>query len=236
MTALGGEIGYFSGDPLRLLEDAQILRPNYFPSVPRVLNRIYQSAMLAGQAPGMKGYLFRTALDTKLRRLKDTGNNKHVLWDRLVFSKVCSMQVAEAPYLRCPPLGPSRSRRTYQADDLWVCSNQCRRDGLPQGCVLLRRHRRYDQCSASCTVLFRMLIHRHNSFPPLSFGGVYLLHRITSHQGYVFGAISSVNCLQYSNDIITFYQLRYDRELRHMHPCLARRSLRQWYRRRATAV
>lgn len=88
IIAIGGEIGYFTGDPLRLLEDAQILRPNYFPSVPRVLNRVYQSAMLAGQAPGLKGYLFRTAMDTKLRRLRETGSNKHALWDRLVFSKV----------------------------------------------------------------------------------------------------------------------------------------------------
>ena len=46
---IGGAIGYFTGDPLRLLEDAAILKPNYFPSVPRVLNRVYQSAMLAGQ-------------------------------------------------------------------------------------------------------------------------------------------------------------------------------------------
>ena len=88
MISIGGEIGYFTGDPLRLLEDAQILRPNYFPSVPRVLNRVYQSAMLAAQAPGLKGYLFRSALDTKLKRLRETGVNKHALWDRLVFSKV----------------------------------------------------------------------------------------------------------------------------------------------------
>lgn len=49
MMCIGGAIGYFTGDPLRLLEDAAILKPIYFPSVPRVLNRVYQSAMLAGQ-------------------------------------------------------------------------------------------------------------------------------------------------------------------------------------------
>lgn len=87
--SLGGQIGFFTGDPLRLLEDAQILRPSYFPSVPRVLNRIYQSAMLAGDIPGFKGNLFRRAVATKLEKLRATGDNTHPFWDRLVFRKVC---------------------------------------------------------------------------------------------------------------------------------------------------
>jgi long-chain acyl-CoA synthetase len=85
---LGGQIGYFTGDPLRLLEDAQILKPTYFPSVPRVLNRIYQAAMLAGDVPGLRGNLFRKAVAVKLERLRTTGDNKHAFWDKLVFRKV----------------------------------------------------------------------------------------------------------------------------------------------------
>ncbi|KAH6905799.1 long-chain acyl-CoA synthetase [Coprinopsis sp. MPI-PUGE-AT-0042] len=84
----GGRIGYFSGDPLRLLEDAQILKPHIFPSVPRVLNRIYQSAMLAKEAPGLKGKLFQKALNTKLEELAKTGKTTHPLWDRIVFKKI----------------------------------------------------------------------------------------------------------------------------------------------------
>ncbi|EIM90194.1 acetyl-CoA synthetase-like protein [Stereum hirsutum FP-91666 SS1] len=88
VVATGGCIGYFTGDPLRLLEDAQILRPNYFPSVPRILNRVYQSAMAAGDVPGLKGALFRKAVATKLERLHTTGDPTHALWDKLVFRKI----------------------------------------------------------------------------------------------------------------------------------------------------
>jgi len=88
VLTLGGQIGYFTGDPLRLLEDAQILKPTYFPSVPRVLNRVYQAAMLAGDIPGLRGNLFRKAVAVKLERLRTTGDNTHAFWDKLVFRKV----------------------------------------------------------------------------------------------------------------------------------------------------
>ncbi|KIJ44209.1 hypothetical protein M422DRAFT_30387 [Sphaerobolus stellatus SS14] len=84
----GGGIGYFTGDPLRLLEDAQSLRPTAFPSVPRVLNRIYQAANMAGDVPGLKGNIFRKAVATKLANYRATGKLTHLLWDRLVFSKI----------------------------------------------------------------------------------------------------------------------------------------------------
>ncbi|KAG7086620.1 hypothetical protein E1B28_002563 [Marasmius oreades] len=89
MLACGGKVGYFTGDPLRLLEDCQILGPHLFPSVPRVLNRIYQAANAAGNAPGLKGLLFKKAVAAKLERLKRTGDITHPLWDRLVFRKAC---------------------------------------------------------------------------------------------------------------------------------------------------
>ncbi|KAH7889901.1 hypothetical protein F5I97DRAFT_1800610 [Phlebopus sp. FC_14] len=87
-VAVGGCIGFFTGDPLRLLEDAQMLKPHFFPSVPRVLNRVYQSAMAAGNVPGLKGALFRTAVKTKLDKLHATGDNTHPVWDKLVFRKI----------------------------------------------------------------------------------------------------------------------------------------------------
>ncbi|KIL69616.1 hypothetical protein M378DRAFT_1048314 [Amanita muscaria Koide BX008] len=87
-VAVGAKIGYFTGDPLRLLEDAQILRPQFFPSVPRVLNRIYQAAMAGGDVPGLRGTIFRKAVSAKLEKLRRTGDPTHPLWDRLVFRKI----------------------------------------------------------------------------------------------------------------------------------------------------
>lgn len=52
-----GVIAYTTGDPLRLLEDAQIIKPHIFPSVPRVLNRIHQAIMAQINAGGVKGEL-----------------------------------------------------------------------------------------------------------------------------------------------------------------------------------
>lgn len=37
----GMKIGYYNGDPLKLLDDLKVLKPTAFPSVPRLFNRIY---------------------------------------------------------------------------------------------------------------------------------------------------------------------------------------------------
>ncbi|KAF8742705.1 hypothetical protein AX14_002515 [Amanita brunnescens Koide BX004] len=86
--ATGARIGYFTGDPLRLLEDGQILKPQFFPSVPRVLNRVYQAAMAGGNVPGYRGTIFRKAIAAKMEKLRRTGDPTHVFWDKLVFRKI----------------------------------------------------------------------------------------------------------------------------------------------------
>lgn len=44
--------------------------------------------MQAAGLPGLKGFLFRSAVEAKLKKLRETGDNTHAFWDRLVFRKV----------------------------------------------------------------------------------------------------------------------------------------------------
>ena len=85
--SMGAQIGYTTGDPLNLLDDLAVLRPHFFPAVPRVLNRIYQAAMSAGSQPGIKGALFRRAVATKINNLRANNQFTHPFYDRLVFRK-----------------------------------------------------------------------------------------------------------------------------------------------------
>lgn len=58
-------VGYFTGDPLRLLEDAQILQPTFIAVVPRIIQRLYVSAYSVADAPGLKGSFFQIFLVRK---------------------------------------------------------------------------------------------------------------------------------------------------------------------------
>ncbi|EPT05970.1 hypothetical protein FOMPIDRAFT_1021105 [Fomitopsis schrenkii] len=99
--AVGGRIGYSTGDTLRLLEDIQILKPTFVAAVPRVLNRVYQVAMATASAPGLKGKLFRHATEVKLQQLRGTGQRTHALYDRLVFSKVAAVFGGQVQLMSC---------------------------------------------------------------------------------------------------------------------------------------
>lgn len=83
-----GIIAYTTGDPLRLLEDAQIIKPHIFPSVPRVLNRIHQAIMAQINAGGVKGSLLSRAINAKVDHYRKTGEVTHRVYDALVFRKV----------------------------------------------------------------------------------------------------------------------------------------------------
>eukprot|EP00164_Ancoracysta_twista_P000625 GFYU01000829.1.p1 GENE.GFYU01000829.1~~GFYU01000829.1.p1 ORF type:complete len:682 (-),score=271.98 GFYU01000829.1:229-2274(-) len=84
----GTAIGFYQGDPLKLLDDLAVLRPTLFPSVPRLWNRIYDKITQGAEAGGgLKASLFKKAMNSKLAWLKK-GKTTHCLWDTLVFSKV----------------------------------------------------------------------------------------------------------------------------------------------------
>ncbi|KFH69973.1 hypothetical protein MVEG_04776 [Podila verticillata NRRL 6337] len=88
-TYSGCKIGYFRGDVALLMEDIQELRPTFFPTVPRLLNRIYAKIVASTiEAPGLVGALSRRAVAAKLANLKAGKGVHHPVWDRLIFNKI----------------------------------------------------------------------------------------------------------------------------------------------------
>eukprot|EP00835_Amoeboradix_gromovi_P003354 NODE_218_length_14160_cov_0.274874.p1 type:complete len:741 gc:universal NODE_218_length_14160_cov_0.274874:12495-10273(-) len=78
----GARIGYFSGDTLKLLEDIQVLQPTFFPSVPRLLNRVYIQVQQATVSKhGVVGWLFNKAFATKLDQMARYNTNWHSVID-----------------------------------------------------------------------------------------------------------------------------------------------------------
>jgi len=59
---VGAKIGYYQGNPLKLIEDCGFLQPTIFPSVPRLYNRIYSVIkQRLDSAVGCKGMIVRKA-------------------------------------------------------------------------------------------------------------------------------------------------------------------------------
>ncbi len=95
---LGGTLIYWQRDPLRLLDDIKESRPTYFPSVPRVWEKIYSAATTGiADQPRLKRSIFGWALGVghRVRERERAGRHpgrlleaQHRLADRLVLSKV----------------------------------------------------------------------------------------------------------------------------------------------------
>ncbi|KAG5182215.1 putative long-chain-fatty-acid--CoA ligase [Tribonema minus] len=84
----GAAIGFYQGDTLKITSDLAELHPTIFPSVPRLLNKVYDKIMAGATASPVKKFLFTTALAAKTARMRATGDLHHPFWDKLVFSKV----------------------------------------------------------------------------------------------------------------------------------------------------
>jgi long-chain acyl-CoA synthetase len=85
----GGRIGYYSGDPLKILDDLQVLKPTIFPSVPRLFNRIYDR-IIAGvkEQSASKQWLFNKAVSSKTYYHARDASYNHKFYDTVVFAKM----------------------------------------------------------------------------------------------------------------------------------------------------
>lgn len=84
----GGAVGFSRGSPLLLVEDLQALQPTIFCAVPRLLSRIHDKIAQRSEGTDLASRLLRSAISTKLHRLKTQGSLSHLLFDSLVFARI----------------------------------------------------------------------------------------------------------------------------------------------------
>lgn len=84
----GGSIGFFRGDIKTLMDDMIALRPTVTPTVPRLLNRIYDKVKSSTESSFIKRNLLMFALKAKENEIKKGIIRNNSIWDKLVFKKV----------------------------------------------------------------------------------------------------------------------------------------------------
>ena len=88
MILLGGSIGFYGGDVLKLKDDLQALRPTIFASVPRLYSKFYDAIKKGiDDLTGFKGYLAKSALKSKLDQNAIDNSVTHSFYDKIIFSK-----------------------------------------------------------------------------------------------------------------------------------------------------
>src|ERR671918_2647882 len=106
---VGGILAYWERDPLKILPNLAEVKPHYFPSVPRIFEKIYTAATgKAEQAGGIQKRIFWWAIGVgkKVRELERQGRKpgfllqrQHDLADRLVLANIRNLfggQIVEA--------------------------------------------------------------------------------------------------------------------------------------------
>lgn len=87
-TYSGQKVGFYRGDPLKIVDDVALLKPTFFVSVPRLYNRIYDklNAKLR-DLKGPKKWMAQRGMGSKTKRFNSNGSSNHWFWDKLVFNK-----------------------------------------------------------------------------------------------------------------------------------------------------
>jgi long-chain acyl-CoA synthetase len=95
---LGTTLAYWERDPLKIMSNLAEVRPTYFPSVPRIFEKIYTTATVSAEKEGgFKKAIFDWSIDVgrKVRELEHQGRRpgpllktQYDVADRLVLSKI----------------------------------------------------------------------------------------------------------------------------------------------------
>ena len=88
----GCKIGFFTGSPLHIVDDAKALKPTFFCGVPRIFTKLYEVIMktINNNPSQVKKRIALKAIETKLYNYEKYGVLKHIVYDRLVFDKIRS--------------------------------------------------------------------------------------------------------------------------------------------------
>ena len=85
----GMRVGFYQGNPVKLLEDCALLQPTLFVSVPRLYNKVYSNITAKfGEATGFKKWLLDSAMKSKQDGLKNNHSYTHGCYDFLIFNKI----------------------------------------------------------------------------------------------------------------------------------------------------
>ncbi|XP_037781180.1 LOW QUALITY PROTEIN: long-chain-fatty-acid--CoA ligase 1-like [Penaeus monodon] len=84
----GGAVGFFSGDIRNLADDYKALRPTITPSVPRLMNRVYDKVTTSVNGSSFKKLMLKMAIASKKSDLERGVVRRSSIWDKLVFKKV----------------------------------------------------------------------------------------------------------------------------------------------------
>lgn len=80
----GARVGFFQGDIRLLSDDMKTLKPTVFPTVPRLVNKIYDKVQSEANTP-LKKFLLNIAVLSKFSEVKNGIIRRDSLWDKLIF-------------------------------------------------------------------------------------------------------------------------------------------------------
>ncbi|XP_057590394.1 long-chain-fatty-acid--CoA ligase 5 isoform X3 [Hippopotamus amphibius kiboko] len=83
----GARVGFFQGDIRLLPDDMKTLKPTIFPTVPRLVNRVYDKVHNEAKTP-LKKFLLNLAVACKFSEVKKGIIRRNSLWDKLIFAKI----------------------------------------------------------------------------------------------------------------------------------------------------